>query len=124
GADGAPPGPNRRIMTNYVVHAENIAGPWSDPIDVGIYDAIDPGHVVGEDGKRYLFVSGGGLATLSDDGLKRIGPTEKVYKGWDYPADWVVETFALEGPKLLRRNGWVYMFSAEGGTGGPPAKPL
>lgn len=124
-AEGAPsPAPKRRPMTTYVVHADSIAGPWSDPVDVGIYDAIDPGHVVGEDGKRYLFMSSGGLVPLNDDGLTRRGPTEKVYKGWDYPADWVVEGFNLEGPKLLRRNGWFYMFSAEGGTAGPPTSHM
>ena len=123
-ATAASPTPKRRPMTTYVVHAENIAGPWSDPVDVGVYNAIDPGHVVGEDGKRYLFMSSGGLVPLSDDGLTRMGPTETVYKGWEYPNDWVVEGFNLEGPKLLRRNGWFYMFSAEGGTGGPPTSHM
>ena len=117
-------GPKRRPMTTYVVHADSLAGPWSDPVDVGIYDAIDPGHVVGEDGKRYLYVSSGGLVPLSDDGLTRAGPKETVYKGWDYPNDWVVEGFSLEGPKLLWRNGWLYMFSAEGGTAGPPTSHM
>lgn len=114
----------RRPMTTYVVHSDSMSGPWSDPVDVGIYDAIDPGHVVGEDGKRYLFMSSGGLVPLSDDGLKRVGPKEKVYAGWEYPNDWVVEGFNLEGPKLLWRNGWLYMFSAEGGTAGPPTSHM
>lgn len=35
---------------------------------------IDPGHVVGEDGKRYLYVDKGAIAPLSDDGLKVTGP--------------------------------------------------
>lgn len=42
----------------YVIHADSMSGPWSEPIDLGIRWAIDPGHVVGEDGTRYLFVSG------------------------------------------------------------------
>ena len=116
--------PKRRTITTYVVHADSISGPWSDPADVGIYDAIDPGHVVGEDGGRYLFTSGGGLVPIGDDGLNRVGPTEKVYQGWKYPGDWVVEGFSLEGPKLLRLNGWFYLFSAEGGTAGPPTSHM
>jgi beta-xylosidase len=32
-------------------------GPWSDPIDLNLPAHIDPGHIVGEDGKRYLFLS-------------------------------------------------------------------
>src|SRR5262245_45896646 len=42
----------------FVVHADDIRGPWSDPIDLKIPGCIDPGHAVGEDGKRYLFVNG------------------------------------------------------------------
>jgi xylan 1,4-beta-xylosidase len=61
---------------------------------------------------------------LRDDGLARAGPTEKVYNGWDYPGDWVVEGFALEGKKLLRRKEWFYLFSAEGGTAGPPTSHM
>jgi xylan 1,4-beta-xylosidase len=124
GSVAAQPAPKRRPMTTYVIYADSIAGPWSDPVDVGIYSAIDPGHVVGEDGKRYLFMSSGGLVPLSDDGLKSIGPMEKVYEGWKYPDAWAVETFALEGPKLLRRGGWFYLFSAEGGTAGPPTSHM
>jgi xylan 1,4-beta-xylosidase len=32
----------------------------------------------------------------------------------------VVEAYALEGPKLLRRGDYFYLISAVGGTGGPP----
>ena len=113
-------GAKRRPISIMVVHAASPAGPWSDPVDMGIYDGIDPGHAVGEDGKRYLFLNGGRRVPISDDGLARTGPSEKVYDGWRYPADWVVEGFELEGPKILRRNGWFYLFAAEGGTGGPP----
>jgi len=120
----APPTSKSPPLVTYVVHADSIFGPWSDPVDVGIYDGIDPGHIVGEDGKRYLFMSGGGLVPISDDGLKRVGPMESVYAGWKYPDDWVVEGFYLEGPKLLRRDEWLYMFSAEGGTAGPPTSHM
>jgi beta-xylosidase len=41
--------------SNYVIHSEKITGPWSEPVDLELPDHIDPGHVVGEDGKRYLF---------------------------------------------------------------------
>jgi xylan 1,4-beta-xylosidase len=45
--------------SNYVIHSEQIGGPWSEPVDLKLPDHIDPGHVVGEDGRRYLFLSGG-----------------------------------------------------------------
>jgi xylan 1,4-beta-xylosidase len=81
---------------------------------------IDPGHMVGEDGKRYLFLSGGNRVPLTDDGLATAGPVQKVYDGWRYPDDWVVEGFGLESPKLLRRGDYFYLVCAQGGTGGPP----
>jgi xylan 1,4-beta-xylosidase len=36
----------------------------------------------------------------------------------------VVEGFALEAPKLLKHGGWIYMFSAQGGTAGPPTSHM
>jgi beta-xylosidase len=110
--------PDRR--SNYVIHADDIRGPWSDPIDLDLPDHIDPGHVVGEDGKRYLFLSGGDRVRLTDDGLATDGPVEHVYDPWRYPDDWVVETFAPEGPKLLKHGEYFYMILAVGGTAGPP----
>jgi len=44
-----PASPNDR-QTVFVVWADNIKGPWSDPIDLNLPGCIDPGHVVGEDG--------------------------------------------------------------------------
>ena len=105
--------------SNYVIWADNIRGPWSAPIDLKL-TRIDPGHAVGPDGKRWLFLSAGELVQLSDDGLSTVGAPKKIYDGWKYPADWVVETFAQEGPKILRRGDYYYMVLAEGGTAGPP----
>ena len=105
--------------SNYVIWADNIRGPWSEPIDLKI-GRIDPGHAVGPDGKRYLFLSGGWLVQLAQDGLSVAGEPRKIYDGWKYPDDWVVEAFAQEGPKILQRGPYYYMVLAEGGTAGPP----
>jgi xylan 1,4-beta-xylosidase len=111
-------------LTIYVIHADNIRGPWSDPIDMKIGGAIDPGHVAGDDGKRYLFVNDGRRIRITDDGFAADGKMERVYSGWKYPQDWVVEGYSLEGPKMLRKDGWFYMFSAVGGTAGPPTSHM
>lgn len=103
----------------YVIHADSMAGPWSEPVDLNIGGLIDPGHLVGEDGERYLFLSGVNRVKLARDGLSTVGPVEKVYDGWHYPDTWVTEAYALEGPKLMRRGEWFYLISAVGGTGGP-----
>jgi xylan 1,4-beta-xylosidase len=115
-----PANPGGRGWSIYAIWADDIRGPWSDPIDLKIEGCIDPGHVVGEDGKRYLFVNGVRKVRLTDDGLAADGPIEPAYSPWRYPDDWVVEGFAPEGPKLLRRNGWFYLITAVGGTAGPP----
>lgn len=108
----------------FVISADRMEGPWSEPVDLGITDAIDPGHVVGEDGRRYLFLNGVRRVRLTDDGLAAAGPVEHVYDGWRYPDDWVTEAYALEGPKLFRRGDWFYLVSAVGGTAGPPTSHM
>jgi xylan 1,4-beta-xylosidase len=108
----------------YVIWADDIRGPWSEPVDLNIPGAIDPGHAVGEDGKRYLFVNGIRKVRLTDDGLATDGELEPAYEPWQYPKDWVVEMFAPEGPKLLRRGDWFYLITAVGGTSGPPTSHM
>lgn len=103
----------------HVIHADDIRGPWSEPIDLGIRGYIDPGHAVGEDGQRWLFLSGVSRVRLASDGLSTTGPIEHAYDGWRYPDDWITEAYSLEGPKLFHRDGWHYLVSAVGGTSGP-----
>ena len=74
---------------------------------------------MGEDGRRYLFLNGVRRVRLTDDGLATDGPVEPAYAGWRYPDDRVVESYALEGPKLFRRGDWFYLVAAVGGTAGP-----
>jgi xylan 1,4-beta-xylosidase len=104
--------------TNYVVTADSINGKWSEPIDLKIGN-IDPGHIVDEHGKRYLFFSNGGFASLSDDGLSITGNLRGSYNGWPIPKNWSIECFCLEGPKLIKRGEYYYITVAEGGTAGP-----
>ncbi|WP_025292003.1 family 43 glycosylhydrolase [Sphingomonas sanxanigenens] len=106
--------------TSYVMWADKITGPWSEPIDLVLPNHIDPGHAVGEDGSRWLFLSGGDRIRLSDDGLKTIGAVEHVYDPWRYPDTWDVEGFAPEGPKVTRHGDYFYLVTAVGGTAGPP----
>lgn len=104
----------------YVIHADHIDGPWSDPVPLGLHHHIDPCHAIAEDGSRWLFLSGGDRIRLTDDGLSLAGPVQHVYDPWRYPDDWDVEGFSPEGPKIHRRGEWFYMLTAVGGTAGPP----
>ena len=105
-------------FTNMVVSATDINGPWSEPVDLHVGN-FDPGHAVGVDGQRLLFFNGGNMAPLSADGLSITGPVTHVYDGWPIPEHWEIETFAQEGPKILRHGDYYYMILAEGGTAGP-----
>lgn len=106
--------------TSWVIWADDIKGPWSDPIDLDLPKHIDPGHAVGEDGSRWLYLSGGDRVRLSDDGLTTVGKPEHVYDPWHYPDDWDVESFSPEGPKVTRHGDYFYLILAVGGTAGPP----
>ncbi|MDP4209377.1 MAG: family 43 glycosylhydrolase [Bacteroidota bacterium] len=105
--------------TNWVIWADNIRGPWSKPIDLHVTGHIDPGHSVGEDGRRYLHVNDGYIVPLSGDGLSVAGKPEKIYSGWEYPKSWIAECMCLESPKVIKKGDYFYMTTAEGGTAGP-----
>lgn len=110
--------------TNYVIWADKITGPWSEPINLKV-NKIDPGHAIGEDGKRYLFLNGGNRVNLTDDGLATDGaPMKVVYTGWDFPKEWQTEGKWLESPKILKHGDYFYLTSAEGGTAGPPTSHM
>jgi len=104
--------------TNYVVTADAIGGPWSDPIDLKIGN-IDPGHVTDDKGNRYLYFSSGAYVNLSKDGLSVIGELKHTYDGWPIPREWSIEGFFMEGPKLIKHDDYYYLTVAEGGTAGP-----
>lgn len=105
--------------TNYVVFADSIQGPWSEPIDLEVGN-IDPGHVADPAGNRYLYFSSGGYVPLSRDGLSVAGALRHAYDGWPIPREWSIECVCQEGPKLVEREGYYYLTTAEGGTAGPP----
>ena len=104
--------------TNYVVWADAINGPWSDPIDLKVGN-IDPGHFVDDKGNRFLYFSNGGYVPLSKDGLSVTGDIKHSYDGWKIPNEWSIECFCMEGPKVLKYKDYYYLTVAEGGTAGP-----
>ncbi|MBW4360681.1 family 43 glycosylhydrolase [Flavobacterium taihuense] len=109
--------------TNFVVTADNIAGPWSDPIDLKIGN-IDPGHVTDDKGDRFLYFSNGDYIGLSKNGLATTGAVKHAYDGWAIPREWSIECFCMEGPKLFKRGDYYYLTVAEGGTAGPSTSHL
>jgi beta-xylosidase len=107
------------LKKNIVMWSDHIEGPWSDPIDLAVPTLFDPGHVADQQGNRYLYFNKGMLIRLAPDGLSTVGDPKKAYDGWNYPKSWVVSCKCLEAPKLVYREGYYYMVSAEGGGDGP-----
>lgn len=103
---------------NYVITADNIEGPWSEPVLLDI-SMIDPGHVADENGNRYLYFSSGAYVPLTKDGLSVAGEPVHSYDGWEIPREWSIECFCMEGPKLFKRGDYYYLTVAQGGTAGP-----
>jgi beta-xylosidase len=109
---------------NLVVYADSPAGPWSEPVDLRL-DGIDPGHIVDDEGLRWVFMNGGYRARLTEDGLAVVpGTLEKVYDGWKFPIEWESDGFNLEGPKLKKIGAYYYLLAAQGGTAGPPTSHM
>lgn len=97
------------LRCQIVVHAEKPEGPWSKPVFIDV-DNIDPSHFVDDDGKRYMLISPGiNLYELAPDGLSVQGEGRQIWPGTGRRCP--------EGPHLLKKDGWYYVYLAEGGTG-------
>jgi xylan 1,4-beta-xylosidase len=105
---------------NYIVTADNIEGPWSDPVYVNS-SGFDPSLFHDDDGRKWflnmlwdhrtrpLLFAGIALQEYDPVAGKLVGPRKNIFKGTDLKL--------VEGPHLYKRNGWYYLLTAEGGTG-------
>ena len=91
-----------------VVSSDRPEGPYSKPVFIN-EDGIDP-SLFHEDGKQYMLLNRGArLFRLSDDCTKQVSEAKLLYYG--------SQKHAPEGSHLLKKDGWYYLFQAEGGTG-------
>ena len=108
---------------NFIVTAENPAGPWSEPIWLDDVPGIDASLFFDDDGKCYII--GTGLKAEKPDGTignciwcAEFSLVEKKlvcepHAIWDSAlrnAQWP------EAPHIYRKDGWYYLLIAEGGT--------
>jgi xylan 1,4-beta-xylosidase len=105
---------------NYIVTADNIEGPWSDPIYVNS-SGFDPSLYHGDDGRKWflnmlwdhrprpLTFEGIALQEFDPKAGRLIGERKNIFQG--------TELKLVEGPHIYKRNGWYYLLTAEGGTG-------
>lgn len=92
-----------------VTSSENPEGPYCKPTFIE-EDGIDPSIFTDDDGRRYMLLNRGArIFEISKDGTKQLSKAEMLWYG-DYKR-------APEGPHLLKKDGYYYLFSAEGGTG-------
>ena len=104
---------------NYIVTADRIEGPWSEPYYVNS-SGFDPSLFHDDDGKKWFVnmlqdhrrrprsFAGIRLQEWDPKVGKLIGPRKTIFYG--------TELDLVEGPHLYKRNGWYYLLTAEGGT--------
>lgn len=111
---------------NFVVTAKDPAGPWSDPIWLGV-SGIDPSLFFDDDGSTWVVHNDVPDGKLRYDGHRAIwlqrfdfGKRERVGERIllvDGGADPATNPEHLEGPHVFKHDGWYYLTAAEGGTG-------
>ena len=91
-----------------ITSAEDPRGPWTAPRFLPL-DGIDPSLFEDTDGRRYILLNPGAILTEVDEAGNLISEPEMIFFG--------DARIKPEGPHLLKRDGWYYLFLAEGGTG-------
>lgn len=108
-------------VDNYVIHAKEITGPWSEPVYLNSA-GFDASMLHDDDGRKYVV----SLEWEFRDGYEKPGvicvgeydPQTKQMVG--YPQRiWrgTTNRGCIEAPHLTKKNGYYYLMCAEGGTG-------
>ena len=109
---------------NYITWAEDIHGPWSDPVYMN-GAGFDPTIFFDDDGSMYYahkildyrlplgpeVEHAGGIVIqrMDPETFALMGEPRKVFTG--------TKADKTEGPQIYKRDGWYYLIVAEGGTG-------
>ena len=108
-------------MVNFIITAENPAGPWSDPIHILGAPGIDPDLFFDDDGKVWYVgnqmpenpnFNGEGeiwLQELDINEFKLVGEKHLLWRG-------ACGGVWAEGPHMYKKDGRYYLLIAEGGT--------
>ncbi|MBC6608735.1 glycoside hydrolase family 43 protein [Hymenobacter sp. BT188] len=111
---------------NFVVTAKNPAGPWSDPIFLPEVKGIDP-SLFFEGDKAYVIYNSDPpdnislysghrtikIMELDPVKLQTVGEAKILVNGG---VDLSKKPVWIEGPHIMKRNNWYYLYAAEGGT--------
>ena len=110
---------------NFLITARDPKGPWSDPVWLD-FDGIDPSLFWDDDGKAYIVNNGPPEGTPQYDGHRALwlqqfdpatntltGPRQVIVNGG---TDITQKPAWIEGPHLLKKDGFYYLIAAQGGT--------
>ena len=112
---------------NFIITARDPAGPWSNPVWLGdLRGGIDPAPFFDDDGRTWIVNNGPPEGTPRYQGhraiwlqefdlehLRTFGPRRVLVDGGVDPS---TNPIWIEGPHILKVNGWYYLVCAEGGT--------
>jgi len=105
---------------NYITTAKDIRGPWSDPVFINC-SGFDPSLYHDDDGRKYFVSMEWDYRKTGDDQFSGILLTELDPVGLK-PIAKPVNIFAgsprglVEAPHIYKKDGYYYLFTAEGGT--------
>lgn len=104
---------------NFIVTAENPAGPWSDPHWITEAPGIDPSLFWDDDGKAYFIGICNGIdmrhtkiwiSEIDLETFRLAGEKNNVWGGA------MIDTWCAEAPHVYKKDGYYYLMIAEGGT--------
>ena len=112
---------------NFIISAENPAGPWSNPTWLPKVEGIDPSMFFDENGKTYVVFNSNPpnnspeydghrtikIIELDIENLNTVGESKIIINKGAKPED---KPIWIEGPHVYKRNGFYYLMAAEGGT--------
>lgn len=110
---------NMYDTANYLVTSGDIHGPWSEPVALNNF-GFDPSLFHDDDGRKYMVSMvtdhripkkyKGRIILQEYDPVNKemTGPVKDIYTG---------DKVYLEGPHILKRDGYYYLFCADTGTG-------
>ncbi|MCM1183998.1 MAG: family 43 glycosylhydrolase [Roseburia sp.] len=97
------------IRRQIVVSSDKPEGPYSEPFYIE-EDGIDPSLFHDDDGRSYMLLNRGArILEIDSEKGTQLSPATLLFYG--------DQKRAPEGPHLLKKDGWYYLFEAEGGTG-------
>jgi alpha-N-arabinofuranosidase len=112
---------------NFVVTAKNPSGPWSNPVRLPQVRGIDPSLFFDTNGKAYILYNSDApgnkplypghrtirMYAFDPVNLKVLGEEKQLVNGG---VDVSKKPVWIEGPHIMQRFGWYYLYAAEGGT--------